>query len=108
MAKKNIKVTLDTVEFCGGLRNSIAQLQRYQDTYGADYTRLYLDGDMVSEAYSDDGHYVLHLMGERLENDAEYEKRLAGEAALGAKQEERDRVQYEILKNKFEGVKVND
>jgi len=103
MTKKNINVAIQEVDFYGDLSNSIAQLQKYQDAYSADHTRLYLDGDLEYYQYSDDKHYVLRLMGERLENDAEYEKRLAEEAGHERKQIDHDRRQYEMLKKKFEG-----
>lgn len=103
MTKKHINVPLETVEFSSDLDQSIKLLHEYKRQYGKDHGRLYLDGGMESYPYELSEHYVLRLMGTRLENDEEYASRQAEEAAYKAKWEQREKEQYEALKKKFEG-----
>lgn len=104
MTKKHITVNLETVEFYGDLDESIKLLQNYKQEHSKDYDRLYLDGNMESYQFEDCDHYVLRLKGTRLENDAEYATRLAEEAARKVQMEEREKLQYEALRKKFEGT----
>jgi len=103
MTKKHINVQLETVEFYGDLDQSIKLLHDFKKQYSKDHGRLYLAGGMESYQYENSEHYVLRLVGTRLENDEEYAARQVKEEEQKNRWAENERKQYEALKKKFEG-----
>jgi len=103
MTKKNIKVDLEVVDFYGDLNKSIKQLQDYKEKYSKDYFHLHLDGNMESYPYCDDQHYVIQLVGLRLETDEECAERVQRDEQMKTKYEALERQKFEELRQKYEG-----
>lgn len=64
--------------------------------YGAD-AKIFEEG----ESYSNSDRKYLRVKTQRLENDAEYNKRIAYEEQWTAQQVDRDRAEFERLKKQF-------
>ena len=83
----DIETDIDTV---------IELLQSLKETYGETYQRIYFERDYWIDSRD------LGIMGQRLETDEEYEKRVKDQEILIAQKLEIERQQYEALKAKFD------
>lgn len=93
--KKLIAENLKELDLEGPLDNAILYLQGLKDLY-PDHSNLRIDMDYCYESR------YWYLWGDKLETDKVYQARIAKEAAVAAKQEERERQQLELLKQKYE------
>jgi hypothetical protein len=95
MKRHKRHIDIDTrLDLEGPLRDVILRLQDFQEKYN-DYEGVRIDEDPCYE-----GGYTYNL--QRLETDLEYEQRLANEAVWSKRKEERERAEYERLKEKFD------
>jgi hypothetical protein len=84
----------------GTLADAAKEIQRLIEQYGAD-ARI----ESYCEAYSNSDKEYMHVMTPRLENDKEYNERIAQEEKWEAQRLESDRANYERLRKQFEGNK---
>jgi hypothetical protein len=94
-------ITDITYELEGSLEDAIDGLQELKDRYESKYLSLSITIETYYAPYDHDGYPKAYLKGEREETDEEYEARLA----QVQKYKDREREQYEKLKEKFEGKK---
>lgn len=95
MKKRMISVKLKShIEPDGNLDDLIEELVSIRNRYSLQgFSNLRLDAD----------YDLIGLWGDRLETDAQYEKRIKDEENRKNKQLERERKKYEELGRKFEG-----
>jgi hypothetical protein len=92
--KVPLGVHLGTYDFDCTIDEAIQKLQDWKDRFPDKV--LFLDGE------SDyDGDWRLTLQEERLENDSEYEKRIALEAARAEQQRRRELEQLAFLQSRY-------
>lgn len=106
MTKKLVKIRLEDIKdiFEGNIDEIVERLIKVKNSYESQgFTNLQA---IVEHSYD---YYDIDLYGERLETDAEYQKRLKIEARerdakayAKRKKEEKERREYERLKKKFE------
>lgn len=100
--KIKITVQVDSMsgyELEGKLEATIERLQTLAKEYGNDaYLNWHPDG---YDRYSESAGFT--ITQDRLETDEEFDKRTRDEFARISAQEERDRREFERLKEKFEG-----
>ena len=90
-----IHIDIDTdLDLEGPIDDVIVRLQNIQEKY-KDHSGLRINEDACYE-----GGYTYDL--QRLETDEEYERRLDRESNREREREKLERIQYEILKAKFE------
>lgn len=88
-------INLDTnFDLEGPIDDVIVRLQNIQEKY-KDHAGVRIEAD-----YGYEGSFTLDL--QRLETDEEYERRLDRESNREREREKLERIQYEILKAKFE------
>jgi len=98
MTKKEIHVEVDTLDLSGSTGKEIIELiQNLESTYEKhggvffrEFTRNY--------SYSEDEYKYIAVMVSREETDAEYDKRIACENSVKARQLQVKREQFERLK----------
>lgn len=82
--------------------DAIQELQRCQDQYGAEFTKLELRLEQNCRCWGDCGcSDRVYLYGLREETDVEYAVRLESEERYKRTQEERERKEFQRLAAKF-------
>ena len=99
---KNKKITKEEVlvsyfDIESDIDTLIEWFHSLKEKYGEKYQRIYLERN-----YYDDYSRNITVMGQRLETDDEYEKRMKDQEILIAQKLEIERRQYEALKAKFD------
>lgn len=80
------------------LSEVLEKVQEAIKAYGAD-AKIFEE----EEEYSQSSRKYLNVKTQRLENDAEYNKRIAYEEKWEAQNAQRERAEFERLKKQFEG-----
>jgi len=85
-----------------GIDGIIKSLQRIKKKYKKEYTDMSIDSIRDCGCYHDcTCSPTLYVAGNRLENDVEYEHRIADEQRRKAEQGQRDRKEFERLKERL-------